>query len=991
MRFWSLFKRILKRGEDGQSIIILALGFIALAAFVGITTDISVAFVRYNQLSRAVDSAAIAAANQMRQDTSHATIGLAARQFIEFHGINPEEVDVLTCQTRPDDPELRCDPTRDERSKLVRVVARIQSPTFFMRLLGFNNFDLWASSISQTASLDVVLIMDVSDAMASETTYADWVGVETIGDFFGDVAKVENLGVVYRPPTAEEIINRKVTDDPFTTPTECTYRRGTQPSEVLLSIMNCFWLSEDDEDLGFPGLLHAPQIEVNNRLHYVNVGIDSPTGGGLLNQDTDPDYIVYADRFFFDANRQPAHLTGQTGIEQAHPREECRVRFYPGSITYPAHIYRGYTDTNGDLIGLDQVYQQHPSIPRLDTVQDRFEGFVPVHNFYGCCNDPDGDLSFADLVCQPFKQVRNASFQFLERIDFVRGDRVAFVTFDRSAFLINPYGFFSDDPDSQPGAMLSSSRDAFVALRDLVGVRAEPNFYVFDSGEIPVDVDADGNRVALSEPTTATWTGFAAGRDEQGRSITINYGATGFDPRDATEPASFLYPVFDSCPFSNASLNRNRTLFDFALSNISLPNHFSPDGDPGWLRWPVHNSPGAPYPPADVDGGGLTFSLPDDPQRRMDIRRSYDFWASCAGKNIGAALREGNNAFLNPQTVRRFGTIWVMVLLSDGAAGASDPVRRNGFKLTPSNPYQELDGQYGVPGQYGAFGVCPYGTPDNPGRLVSPELFPFCSSGEPWERHDCDFRPRLTLPPFNDTTALRDRDYRPYDPDDPDGPPSPEAELSWNRDRNNFYDIDIGAIGENPARCHELYDVDDYARDWADHIGLQSRQASEDTLLPTIFTIGFRLPYRNREFNGQILDLTDENAITLCRLNPGDCTGEQTLRYIADVGDNNKIDNHYWKDWHESPFLDREILGYLEFDTFGPRDPCQRADQTHSGGSYAAINAPTNQLSDEEKFIQYGMLAPQTSCGNYFFAPDGNELRFVFDEIASRMFTRLAR
>lgn len=35
--------------------------------------------------------------------------------------------------------------------------------------------------------------------------------------------------------------------------------------------------------------------------------------------------------------------------------------------------------------------------------------------------------------------------------------------------------------------------------------------------------------------------------------------------------------------------------------------------------------------------------------------------------------------------------------------------------------------------------------------------------------------------------------------------------------------------------------------------------------------------------------------------------------------------------------------------------------------------------------------APGESCGNYFNATDGLELQLVFDEIAARMFTRLAR
>src|SRR5690606_23149513 len=88
-----------RRGESGQAIIILALGFIALIAFVGIVTDVSLMFVRYSTLSRAVDAAAIAAAGQMRSDRNFGEVGLAARQFIEFHGLNPVEVLVQTCQT----------------------------------------------------------------------------------------------------------------------------------------------------------------------------------------------------------------------------------------------------------------------------------------------------------------------------------------------------------------------------------------------------------------------------------------------------------------------------------------------------------------------------------------------------------------------------------------------------------------------------------------------------------------------------------------------------------------------------------------------------------------------------------------------------------------------------------------------------------------------------------------------------------------------------
>ena len=56
---------------------------------------------------------------------------------------------------------------------------------------------------------------------------------------------------------------------------------------------------------------------------------------------------------------------------------------------------------------------------------------------------PNGDFNFDDLVCQPFKEARDAAQQFLARLDFLRGDRVAFVTFDRRASVVDPDGCWS--------------------------------------------------------------------------------------------------------------------------------------------------------------------------------------------------------------------------------------------------------------------------------------------------------------------------------------------------------------------------------------------------------------------------------------------------------------------------------------------------------------------------------------------------------------------
>src|SRR4051794_19026813 len=107
-----LAKRSARQGQVGQTIVIMAFGFIILLAFVGIVTDVSLMFVRYSTLRRAVDAAAVAAAGQIRRTLPTAAeltrasnnktvadgyafarnlvnINLAARQFIEFYGISP--------------------------------------------------------------------------------------------------------------------------------------------------------------------------------------------------------------------------------------------------------------------------------------------------------------------------------------------------------------------------------------------------------------------------------------------------------------------------------------------------------------------------------------------------------------------------------------------------------------------------------------------------------------------------------------------------------------------------------------------------------------------------------------------------------------------------------------------------------------------------------------------------------------------------------------
>lgn len=207
-----LFSRRLRRSQRGQSILLLAFAFIALIAFVGLVTDVALLFTRYAALRRAVDAAAIAAAGQVREGTDYATVAIAAEQYIELHNLDSRSTLVETCETdiyqwrlglgpwegdpHPESADpWTCGPGKNEKCnvpnlmpetelcnwddprKLVRVSAQIESPTTFLALIGIPSITLETTSVSETAVLDVALVIDTSESMSKETNSTDYTRV----------------------------------------------------------------------------------------------------------------------------------------------------------------------------------------------------------------------------------------------------------------------------------------------------------------------------------------------------------------------------------------------------------------------------------------------------------------------------------------------------------------------------------------------------------------------------------------------------------------------------------------------------------------------------------------------------------------------------------------------------------------------------------------------------------------------------------------------
>src|SRR5262249_55475576 len=81
-----------------------------------------------------------------------------------------------------------------------------------------------------------------------------------------------------------------------------------------------------------------------------------------------------------------------------------------------------------------------------------------------------GDGNFSDLICQPFKQVRDAARHFLKKLDFVRGDRAAIIGFDTTVHIYHPEGSVNG---SLP--IMTDKTAAIRTLDYLVGIYINPN------------------------------------------------------------------------------------------------------------------------------------------------------------------------------------------------------------------------------------------------------------------------------------------------------------------------------------------------------------------------------------------------------------------------------------------------------------------------------------------------------------------------------------
>ncbi len=158
-----MLKKLGKKSERGQAIIIIAAALIGMVAMVGLMTDGGMTLVEYARLKRGIDSASIAAAQQFRKGYVVADLQNAAMEFLKLNQSDVVNVDIDTCET---DATMCSTPKR----KLVRVTATRHVNFGFLRVINITGTDITVTSVGEAASIDMVIAIDTSASMAWETT-----------------------------------------------------------------------------------------------------------------------------------------------------------------------------------------------------------------------------------------------------------------------------------------------------------------------------------------------------------------------------------------------------------------------------------------------------------------------------------------------------------------------------------------------------------------------------------------------------------------------------------------------------------------------------------------------------------------------------------------------------------------------------------------------------------------------------------------------------
>ncbi|MBI4730732.1 MAG: Tad domain-containing protein [Chloroflexi bacterium] len=187
-------RKFLAKKERGQILVIVALAIVAIVAIVGLALDVGLMFIDNARLRRAVDAAALAAALQFRENYQRADLARSAIEILALNSVDDPLVVLEICDsTLPTynawlsshnaeelaglspgnhvfhNSNLCTSPPR----KMVRVIAHDQVNLAFLPVIGIDHANINANATSETASIDLVLVIDTGESMTYDAPNGD--------------------------------------------------------------------------------------------------------------------------------------------------------------------------------------------------------------------------------------------------------------------------------------------------------------------------------------------------------------------------------------------------------------------------------------------------------------------------------------------------------------------------------------------------------------------------------------------------------------------------------------------------------------------------------------------------------------------------------------------------------------------------------------------------------------------------------------------------
>ena len=159
-------KRI-TRMERGQVLVLVAFAAVGIIATIGLVIDVGLMFIGNARLRRATDAAALAAALQYRLNYEQGDLTKTVDEFLRLNGITPAEGYPTTVDTCVTESSLCYDAAKGTtiNRKLVKVHTWMEVPLAFLPVINIRSVLVSAVATSETASLDLVMVIDTSESM----------------------------------------------------------------------------------------------------------------------------------------------------------------------------------------------------------------------------------------------------------------------------------------------------------------------------------------------------------------------------------------------------------------------------------------------------------------------------------------------------------------------------------------------------------------------------------------------------------------------------------------------------------------------------------------------------------------------------------------------------------------------------------------------------------------------------------------------------------